>query len=91
MDRNESVVISSLCDEGNLEIAIKLIQSTYWANSRSNETVLASIKNSLPFFIFKDGLLVGVVRVISDYSTFAYLCDVVIEPRFKGVGFLKCL
>jgi len=63
--------------------------SSYWARGRSLATVTESIEHSLCFGVFASGgSQVGFARVITDSSTFAWLCDVFIleEHRSRGLG-----
>lgn len=69
----------------------QLLATTYWANTRSREQILTSIRHSLCFSAFCDGKQVGFARVITDYSTHGYLCDVVIDPAHRGQGLGKRL
>jgi GNAT superfamily N-acetyltransferase len=61
----------------------------YWAEGIPREVVARSVANSLCLGIYApDRAQVGLLRVISDYATFAYLCDVyVLEPhRARGLS-----
>lgn len=74
----------------NLNDIIRLLKSTYWADKRSDEQIEKSARNSSCYGIFVEGedKLAGFARVISDYATTYYLCDVVVdeEHRNKGLG-----
>ncbi|PIQ22950.1 MAG: GNAT family N-acetyltransferase, partial [Cytophagales bacterium CG18_big_fil_WC_8_21_14_2_50_42_9] len=50
-----------------------------------------SIQNSLNFGVYQQEEQVGYARVISDFTTFAYLCDVFILPDYRGRGLSKWL
>jgi GNAT superfamily N-acetyltransferase len=64
----------------------------YWARTRSLETVTRSLAGSLNFGVFAgDGRLAGFSRIVSDYATFAWLCDVVVHPDHRGLGLGKAL
>ncbi|MEN6369140.1 MAG: GNAT family N-acetyltransferase [Thermotogota bacterium] len=65
-----------------------LSRSSYWARGRSLEQVRTSIENSLCFGAYEGRREVGFARVVTDYATFAWLCDVfVLEPhRGRGIG-----
>lgn len=65
-----------------------LTQYSYWAKNRSLETVSQSMANSLNFGILYQNDLVGFARIVTDYATFAWLCDVIISPdqRRQGLG-----
>ena len=64
---------------------------SYWAQGRRLEVVKTSIENSLCFGIYSEGKQVGFARVVTDYATFAWLCDVFILPEQRGNGLGKWL
>jgi GNAT superfamily N-acetyltransferase len=65
---------------------------SYWAQGRSLETVARSMENSLCFGLFSSGKQqVGFARVVTDYATFAWLCDVFIDEEHRGKGLGKRL
>ncbi len=64
----------------------QFLKTTYWAQNRSQEIVAKSIQHSLNFGLYHHQQLIGFARVITDYSIFAYLCDVYILPEFQGKG-----
>ena len=69
--------------------AIKsLLHSTYWAKNRSVSIIEKSIENSLCFGIYKDKIQIGFARCVTDFATFYWLCDVIIDNkhRKKGLG-----
>jgi len=71
------------------EDILRLLHFTYWADHRSKEVTEISIRNSKCYGILGDGYkLIGFARVITDYATTYYLCDVVIDPewRHRGLG-----
>jgi GNAT superfamily N-acetyltransferase len=65
-----------------------LAEASYWAEGRPLDTVTTSIEHSLCFGVNKEDLLVGFARVVTDYATFAWVCDVfVVEShRRRGLG-----
>ena len=69
-----------------------LLQECFWSENIPIEYVHRFIKYSLCFGVYQinDHRLVGFGRVISDYTTYAYVCDVIIEKlhRKKGLGSL---
>ncbi len=74
----------------DLQDIIRLLKSTYWADRRSEEQIGRSVLNSSCYGVYleEEEKLVGFARVISDYATTYYLCDVVIDQdyRSKGLG-----
>jgi len=67
------------------------LTTSYWATGRTIETVRRSIDNSLSFGVYKGDQQVGFARVITDYSTFAWIADVFILESFRGQGLSKWL
>lgn len=55
-----------------------------WANGIDIDTVSLSIKQSLNFGIFHHEEQVGFARLVTDYATFAYLCDVYVLEQYQG-------
>ena len=74
----------------NLEDIVRLLRMTYWADKRTLEQIDKSTRNSSCYGIYIEAeeKLVGFARVISDYATSYYLCDVVIDNdyRHRGLG-----
>jgi GNAT superfamily N-acetyltransferase len=63
-----------------------LSTDAYWSLGRSREVVERSVANSLNFGAYDDGVLVGYARVVTDRATFAWLCDVYVDPSRRGAG-----
>lgn len=74
----------------NEEKIWRLLTDCFWSKNIPIEYVARLIKYSLCFGVYKkdDNELVGFGRAISDCTTYAYICDVVIDPlhRKKGLG-----
>ena len=75
----------------NPEIIFEFLKESYWANDRSYSQVINSIKNSFCFGMYENGIQVGFARVITDYTTFAYLADVFVIKPHQGKGLGKWL
>ncbi len=66
-----------------------LSTESYWAQGVSREVVERSLRHSLCLGIYTaERVQVGLVRVVTDYATFAWVCDVyVLEPhRRQGLS-----
>lgn len=75
----------------NLELIHNFLTHSYWASGRKLAEVKKSIDNSLPFGIYWRTEQIGFARVITDKTTYAYLCDVFIVESFRGKGLGKWL
>jgi GNAT superfamily N-acetyltransferase len=77
-------------DRGLLDIARIhrwLSEDAYWSLGRTREVVERSIENSLNFGAYDvSGEQVGYARVVTDHATFAWLCDVYVDPSSRGAG-----
>ena len=63
---------------------------SYWCKNIPRDVVARALENSLGFGIYaRGGEQVGLVRVVSDYATFAYLCDVYVLESHRGRGLAK--
>ncbi|WP_030190220.1 GNAT family N-acetyltransferase [Streptomyces violaceorubidus] len=67
-----------------------LSTDAYWALGRTREKQDRAIEGSLNFGVYDavSGEQVAYARVITDLATFAWLCDVYVDPsaRAKGLG-----
>jgi N-acetylglutamate synthase-like GNAT family acetyltransferase len=74
-------------------IAIHDFLSKYsgWSDNIPFERVKTSIDNSLNFGLFHNGKQIGFARIISDYSTIAYLGDIYVLDIYRGQGLSKKL
>jgi GNAT superfamily N-acetyltransferase len=63
-----------------------LSNQSYWAQGRKIETVSRAIRNSLSFGLYKDNQQIGYARVVTDFSTFAWLADVFVLEAHRGRG-----
>ena len=70
-----------------------LLQNAYWAKERSASVMRDAIANSLNYAVFETGSdrLIGYARVVTDYATIFYLCDVFVDEEFRGRGICKKL
>ena len=63
-----------------------LSEDAYWSRGRTREVVERSIEHSLNFGAYDSGEQVGYARVVTDHATFAWLCDVYVDPSSRGAG-----
>src|SRR5262245_39004897 len=89
-ERGEYIISTdkSLID---LETVHGYLTRSYWAEGVPIEIVKCSIENSLTFGVYKADRQIGLARVITDFSTFAYIADVFILEPYRGQGLSKWL
>ncbi|MEY9989995.1 GNAT superfamily N-acetyltransferase [Streptomyces sp. V4I8] len=65
-----------------------LSTDAYWAMGRAREKQDRAIEGSLNFGVYEmvSGDQVAYARVITDRATFAWLCDVYVDPSVRGKG-----
>lgn len=68
-----------------------LSTQAYWCLNIPKEKVQIAIDNSLCFGVYKEKKQIGFARIISDFSTIAYLGDVYILKEYRGKGLSKWL
>jgi GNAT superfamily N-acetyltransferase len=67
------------------------LSATYWARAMPIELLRRAIEHSLCFGLYAGNRQIGFARVISDYTTFAYLADVFVIEGYRGRGLSKQL
>ena len=66
-----------------------LSTQSYWCQNIPFEKVKKSIDNSLNFGLYYKDQQIGFARIVSDFSTMAYLGDVYVLPEHRGKGLSK--
>jgi GNAT superfamily N-acetyltransferase len=90
-----SFVIST--DPGDLdpEAIYGFLTQAKWWTELTQESLDRALRNSLCFSLKEGDRQIGLARVITDYVTYAYLCDVYIveERRGQGLGswLVRCI
>jgi GNAT superfamily N-acetyltransferase len=93
---NERVIGEYLISTDKAKLDIPLIHDflanrSYWAMGIPLETVQQSIQHCLSVGVYHTTGQVGFARVITDYTTFAYLADVFIIETHRRKGLSKQL
>ena len=68
-----------------------LSEESAWAAGIGLPLVQKAIDNSLCFGAYENSAQVGFARVISDFASFAYLCDVFVPATHRGRGISRML
>ncbi|MCF4121981.1 GNAT family N-acetyltransferase [Antribacter sp. KLBMP9083] len=68
-------------------------EHSYWAPGRPREVQDAAIVGSRNYGVYHSatGEQVAYARVVTDGATFAWLCDVIVDPAHRGQGIGKLL
>ena len=73
----------------DLDAVHAFLTRSFWATGIAREVVARSIAHSLCFGLFDRQAQVGFARVVTDSSTYAYLCDVYVLEEYRGRGLGK--
>lgn len=68
-----------------------LSTKAYWCLKIPKDKVETSIQNSFCFGVYHDEKQIGFARIITDFSTIAYLGDVYILEEYRELGLSKWL
>ena len=68
-----------------------LSTKAYWCLDIPKKTVATAIQHSLCFGVYDNQTQIGFARIITDFSTIAYLGDVYILEAYRGSGLSKWL
>ncbi len=73
-------------DQARLDVdaVYAFISQSYWATNVPRDVVERSLRNALCFGLYRDEAQLGLVRVITDYATIAYVGDVYVLPEHRG-------
>lgn len=69
----------------------QFLARSYWSPDLPRDFVDRALQHSLCFSILREDQQVGFARVVTDYATFAYLCDVYVLEAHRGQGLSKQL
>jgi GNAT superfamily N-acetyltransferase len=68
-----------------------LSTKAYWCLNIPKNKIVTAIENSLCFGVYHNEKQIGFARIISDFSTIAYLGDVYVLEEYRGQGLSKWL
>lgn len=78
-----------------LDSVFEFLSDAKWWTELTRESLDRALRNSLCFSLMQQGRQIGLARVITDYVTYAYICDVYIEKtrRRQGLGswLIRCI
>jgi GNAT superfamily N-acetyltransferase len=84
----DNFVISTDPSALDLEAVFAFLAQAKWWTELTRESLKRALQHSLCFSLKEDDRQIGFARVITDFVTYAYLCDVYIveERRGRGLG-----
>ena len=84
--------VSSKYEDMDFDTIHAFISESYWAKGIPEQTLQRAMQNSLCFGVFEEsGAQVGFARAVTDCATYAYIADVFILDRCRGLGLSKWL
>ncbi len=65
-----------------------MLRTAYWSKDIRRDVVERAFANSVAAVAVEEstGVIVGVARVVTDFATFAWLCDVFVDPAHRSRG-----
>lgn len=63
-----------------------LLGETYWGVRRPPHVVEKMLKHSLVFVLLHHEAQIGFGRVVTDYTVFSWVADIVIDSSYRGKG-----
>lgn len=78
-------------DPARLDFGVihSFLREAYWSPGVPRSVVEQAAQNSLCFGVYQGTAQVGYSRIITDYTTFAYLADVFVLSAHRGQGLSK--
>jgi GNAT superfamily N-acetyltransferase len=85
---NDTFVISTDPSALDMEAVFGFLAQAKWWTELTRESLERALRHSLCFSLKEGDRQIGFARVITDFVTYAYLCDVYIveERRGRGLG-----
>lgn len=72
-------------------IHYQLAERSYWAKGQPRAKTERAIAGSLPFGLYQQQRQIGFARLVTDYTRFGWLCDVIIDENWRGHGLASWL
>ena len=85
--RDDGLTISDDASRLDIDRIHAWLATSYWAPDRDRATVERSIANSAAYGVYDaGGVQVAHTRAITDFTTFAWVCDVFVDSGWRGRG-----
>jgi len=89
--KRNNLMVTTNPDRQDVTAIHAFLTRAYWCEGIPREVVARAVSQSLCFGLFDGTAQVGLARVVTDYTTFAYLCDVYVLESHRGQGLGKWL
>jgi GNAT superfamily N-acetyltransferase len=89
--RFDSYVISDEKAKLKVETILSFLARSYWADKRVETAIRRSIETSHCYGVYEGEKQIAFARVVTDYATVYYLCDVFVDEAYRGQGIGKRL
>jgi GNAT superfamily N-acetyltransferase len=73
----------------DIDAVERMLRKSYWASKRERRVIEKSFASSFVLSLFHGVEMIAMARVVSDFCTFAWICDVFVEEDFRGRGLSK--
>jgi len=87
----ENYSITTNQDEMDVDAIHQYLSNSYWSPGLPIDILKSAMANSFCFSVLQAKQQIGFARLITDYTTFAYLADVYILKPHRGKGLSKWL
>jgi GNAT superfamily N-acetyltransferase len=75
----------------SLDKICEFLSRSYWSKNRSREKIIKSIEYSECYGIYFQNEQVGFARLVTDHAVMYWLCDVIIDEKYRKKGLGKKL
>lgn len=87
--RHDNYVISTDKSLLDLQFVHAFLTRSTWAKGIEQQIVNDSVDNSLCFGLYLENKQIGFARLVTDFATFGYLCDVFTIEQYQGKGLAR--
>ncbi|MEO8844281.1 MAG: GNAT family N-acetyltransferase [Kofleriaceae bacterium] len=84
-------VISMDPNRIQLDVVYPWLRESYWSTGIRRDIVERAFANSMVAGAYRGEVQIGVARVVTDRATFAWLCDVFVDPSIRGQGIARAM
>ena len=84
----QNFTIATGIEHMQMDAIMALLKTTHWASRRSEAQERLAMEHSFCYgaFCSETGKQVGFARVVTDFGTTYYLCDVIVAPDWQNCG-----